>query len=63
MRILDIDHRYVQVFGKMPWTDFLNGSSSSIVPAFTGLRRFPDGCGLKQWTGDDSKDECKVFYV
>jgi hypothetical protein len=30
------------------------------VPAFTGLRRFPQGRGFKQWTGDDSKALMKV---
>ncbi|KZT18295.1 hypothetical protein NEOLEDRAFT_1184396 [Neolentinus lepideus HHB14362 ss-1] len=27
----------------------------AVVPPFTGLRRFPQGRGFKQWTGDDSK--------
>ncbi|KAG1883958.1 hypothetical protein F4604DRAFT_1878811 [Suillus subluteus] len=31
------------------------------VPAFTGLRRFPQGQGFKQWTGDDSKALMKVY--
>ncbi|KAG1870501.1 hypothetical protein C8R48DRAFT_596843 [Suillus tomentosus] len=31
------------------------------VASFTGLRRFPDGCGFKQWTGNDSKALMKVF--
>ncbi|KAL6305518.1 hypothetical protein BKA93DRAFT_816904 [Sparassis latifolia] len=31
------------------------------VPAFSGLRRFPEGCGFKQWTGDDSKALMKVY--
>ncbi|KAF8488801.1 hypothetical protein F5888DRAFT_1622732, partial [Russula emetica] len=31
------------------------------VPLFTGLRRFPEGRGFKQWTGDDSKALMKVF--
>ncbi|KAG2743057.1 hypothetical protein P692DRAFT_20878964 [Suillus brevipes Sb2] len=31
------------------------------VPAFTGLRRFPQGRCFKQWTGDDSKALMKVF--
>lgn len=30
------------------------------VPAFPGLRRFPEGQGFKQWTGDDSKALMKV---
>lgn len=35
-------------------------SSIAIVPAFSGLRRFADGRGFKQWTGDDSKALMKV---
>lgn len=39
----------------------------AIVPPFVGLRRFPEGRGFKQWTGDDSKALMKVrvllFYV
>ncbi|KAG1831195.1 hypothetical protein DFJ58DRAFT_736700 [Suillus subalutaceus] len=31
------------------------------VPAFTGLRRFPQGRGFKQWMGDDSKALMKVY--
>ena len=35
-------------------------SSIAIVPPFAGLRRFPQGRGFKQWTGDDSKALMKV---
>lgn len=31
------------------------------VPPCAGLRRFPEGRGFKQWTGDDSKALMKVF--
>ncbi|KAI0083393.1 hypothetical protein BDY19DRAFT_978759 [Irpex rosettiformis] len=31
------------------------------VPNFPGLRRFPQGRGFKQWTGDDSKALMKVW--
>ena len=31
-----------------------------LVPSFPGLRRFPQGRGFKQWTGDDSKALMKV---
>ncbi|CDO71501.1 hypothetical protein BN946_scf184909.g95 [Trametes cinnabarina] len=31
------------------------------APSFPGLRRFPEGRGFKQWTGDDSKALMKVF--
>ncbi|KZT29788.1 hypothetical protein NEOLEDRAFT_1055280 [Neolentinus lepideus HHB14362 ss-1] len=33
----------------------------AVVPPFTGLRRFPQGRGFKQWTGDDSKALMKVY--
>ncbi|KDQ55345.1 hypothetical protein JAAARDRAFT_195744 [Jaapia argillacea MUCL 33604] len=33
----------------------------AIVPAFLGLRRFPEGRNFKQWTGNDSKALMKVF--
>ncbi|KAG1821799.1 uncharacterized protein BJ212DRAFT_1477639 [Suillus subaureus] len=28
---------------------------------FTGLQRFPQGCGFKQWTGDDLKALMKIY--
>ncbi|EIW75164.1 hypothetical protein CONPUDRAFT_66110, partial [Coniophora puteana RWD-64-598 SS2] len=31
------------------------------APPFAGLRRFPQGRGFKQWTGDDSKALMKVY--
>ncbi|KAJ7778850.1 hypothetical protein DFH07DRAFT_1033789 [Mycena maculata] len=31
------------------------------IPPFPGLRRFPEGRGFKQWTGDDSKALMKVY--
>ncbi|KAG1853048.1 hypothetical protein F4604DRAFT_2044766 [Suillus subluteus] len=33
------------------------------VAPFTGLRRFPDGRGFWQWTGDDSKALMKVYLA
>ncbi|KAG5649624.1 hypothetical protein H0H81_002797 [Sphagnurus paluster] len=33
----------------------------SATPSFPGLRRFPEGWGFKQWTGDDSKALMKVY--
>ncbi|KAG2093742.1 uncharacterized protein F5147DRAFT_747883 [Suillus discolor] len=33
----------------------------AVVAPFAGLRRFPDGRGFKQWTGNDSKALMKVF--
>ena len=35
----------------------------AIVAPFSGLRRFPQGRGFKQWTGDDSKALMKVRYI
>ncbi|KAH9988442.1 hypothetical protein BJV74DRAFT_885330 [Russula compacta] len=35
----------------------------SAVPPFPGLRRFPDGRGFIQWTGDDSKALMKVYLA
>ena len=37
--------------------------SIAAVPSFPGLRRFPQGRGFKQWTGDDSKALMKVCIV
>ncbi|KAF8477623.1 hypothetical protein DFH94DRAFT_794945 [Russula ochroleuca] len=34
----------------------------SLVPAFPGLRQFPEGSDFKQWTGDDLKALMKVDY-
>ncbi|KAG1803956.1 uncharacterized protein BJ212DRAFT_1449860 [Suillus subaureus] len=31
------------------------------VTSFSGLWRFPQGCGFKQWTRDDSKAQMKVY--
>jgi len=33
------------------------------VAPFVGLRRFPEGRGFKQWTGDDSKALMKVLRL
>ncbi|KAH0834698.1 hypothetical protein J3R83DRAFT_10225 [Lanmaoa asiatica] len=33
------------------------------VASFSGLRRFPQGCHFKQWTGDDSKALMKVYLA
>ncbi|KAI0354066.1 hypothetical protein OH77DRAFT_1482399 [Trametes cingulata] len=33
----------------------------AVVPPFSGLRRFHEGRGFKQWTGDDSKALMKVL--
>lgn len=31
------------------------------APPFSGLRRFAEGWGFSQWTGDDSKTLMKVY--
>ncbi|KAG1869708.1 hypothetical protein C8R48DRAFT_771097 [Suillus tomentosus] len=33
----------------------------AVAPSFPGLRRFPQGRGFSQWTGDDSKALMKVY--
>ncbi|OCH84269.1 hypothetical protein OBBRIDRAFT_815526 [Obba rivulosa] len=33
----------------------------AVAPPFSNLRRFPEGRGFKQWTGDDSKALMKVW--
>ncbi|KAJ3792476.1 hypothetical protein GGU11DRAFT_819026 [Lentinula aff. detonsa] len=35
----------------------------SAIPAYPGLRRFPDGRNFTQWTGDDSKALMKVYVA
>ena len=37
--------------------------SISLIPAFPGLRRFPEGRDFQQWTGDDSKALMKVRLI
>ncbi|KAG0705614.1 hypothetical protein DFH29DRAFT_980850 [Suillus ampliporus] len=39
----------------------LTHRASPVVAPFAGLRRFPEGRGFKQWTGDDSKALMKVY--
>lgn len=59
-RILDdIDHRYVLISLEIN-KKLIYDSRIAIVPPFIGLRRFPEGRGFKQWTGDDSKALMKV---
>jgi hypothetical protein len=36
--------------------------SIASAPPFSNLRRFPEGRGFKQWTGNDSKALMKVGY-
>ena len=59
----DIDHRR----DNLPFFCLhLYSNRLRIVPAFGGLRYFPQGRGFKQWTGNDSKALMKactfLFY-
>ena len=56
----DIDRRYVPFILVLDSLTFNLVCRISAVPAFPGLRRFPDGHDFKQWTGDDSKALMKV---
>jgi hypothetical protein len=59
--IADIDRRYgFQSSLKRSCLIFFSFHSISAVPAFPGLRRFPDGRDFLQWTGDDLKALMKV---
>jgi hypothetical protein len=59
--LADIDRRYVLCrYFYFSFTDFR--FSIAAVPSFPALRRFPEGRGFKQWTGDDSKALMKVVY-
>ncbi|KAG1775478.1 hypothetical protein EV702DRAFT_1180272 [Suillus placidus] len=40
--------------------DDIDQRLAAAIP-FTGLRRFPQGRGFKQWTGDDSKALMKIY--
>jgi hypothetical protein len=37
--------------------------SIAVAAPFSGLWRFPEGRGFKQWTGDDSKALMKVRQI
>ena len=50
----DIDKRQAQYKIKNFRLTYLL-SRIAIIPPFSGVRRFPEGCNFKQWTGDDSK--------
>ena len=43
--------------------NLFNCYSISLAPGFSGLRRFPQGRGFTQWTGDDSKALMKVVFM
>ncbi|KAG6894908.1 hypothetical protein C0992_004017 [Termitomyces sp. T32_za158] len=54
---LDIEHGKTRAAAIMADID----RRIAAVPSFPGLRRFPEGRGFKQWTGDDSKALMKVY--
>ena len=51
-----------ELCNKHLWADDRSNQMDSVsaVPAFPGLRQFPDGWDFSQWTGDDSKAFMKV---
>ncbi|OBZ65942.1 hypothetical protein A0H81_14159 [Grifola frondosa] len=53
----------VQTHGKMRAQSILADIDRQIavIPPFSNLRRFHEGRGFKQWTGDDSKALMKVY--
>ena len=61
--LADIDHRcvYYPIIRVCIICLHKNGPRIAAVPLFPGLRRFPEGRGFKQWTGDDSKALMKVM--
>ena len=62
-RILaDIDRWYAQIAWAVSMCVIVIFRIAA-APPFPGLRRFPEGCRFKQWTGDDSKALMKVDYV
>ncbi|KAG0693018.1 hypothetical protein DFH29DRAFT_992452 [Suillus ampliporus] len=58
-----VEQYLLQEHGKMRAKEILDDIDRRIAaaPSFAGLRRFPEGCGFSQWTGDDSKALMKVY--
>ncbi|KAH8982933.1 hypothetical protein EDB86DRAFT_3126204 [Lactarius hatsudake] len=54
-----LDLTYGKTYAKMILDDI--DRRIALAPPFPGLRRFPQGRGFKQWTGDDSKALMKVY--
>ena len=61
--IADIDHQWVLLPSYLISYQADSFLRISVVPAFPGLRRFPDGRDFEQWTGDDSKALMKVSFT
>ncbi|KAG1871683.1 hypothetical protein F4604DRAFT_1926069 [Suillus subluteus] len=62
--IVDWVEKYLhQTHGKTAANHIMDDINRRIAatPSFAGLRRFPQGCGFKQWTGNDSKALMKVY--
>jgi hypothetical protein len=59
--IEDIDHRWA-LFHSVDVYHILIHLRLAAIPSFPGIRRFPDGRGFSQWTGDDSKALMKVGF-
>ena len=56
----DIDNWYGHYYFHKVVCSLASQLSIAIVSPFSGLRRFSEGRGFKQWTGDDSKVLMKV---
>jgi len=59
----DIDQRFTNFIFHVQYGLLANMYFSiAAVPLFANLRRFPEGRGFKQWTGDDSKALMKASF-
>ncbi|KAG0695998.1 hypothetical protein DFH29DRAFT_991856 [Suillus ampliporus] len=58
-----VERYLLQEHGKTHAKEILDDIDRRIAaaPSFAGLRRFPEGRGFSQWTGDDSKALMKVY--
>ncbi|KAF8415957.1 hypothetical protein L210DRAFT_3616358 [Boletus edulis BED1] len=56
-KYLELEHRKAGAKERLADID----QRIAAAPPFPGLRRFPDGRGFTQWTGDDSKALMKVY--
>ena len=54
-----VHHFFSAIKGKIKYKYHF---SIAAVPLLLGLQSFPEGCGFKQWTGDDSKALMKVCF-